>query len=206
MAFPSISLPCVAGQKELFDDVSGIANDTTYYYALFVEYSPGLYTAGKLVKARPFDTSGPVKWAYSTGATAMAPPGIRFTGGNAFVYAVSNDNILHAMEGGLGGGSWPPGWTPYALGAPAQSRPPVLGFAVDAGSPNGVALLGSQDGSVHAVNADTGAPRWVAPIASMVQASPAGNFKGFDPTALDLVLVGTRNSSRGERTGLSRLS
>jgi outer membrane protein assembly factor BamB len=192
---PVVSLLCVAGQKETFDD-SGLTNDTAYYYALFVEYSPGSFTAGKHVKARPFDTTGPVKWAYSTGATAMAPPGLRFSGGNSFVYAVSNDNILHAVEGGPGGGSWPSGWTPYAVGAPVQARPPVLGFAVG-GSPNGVALLGSQDGSVHAVNASSGASEWQTSIATTVQAAPAGNFIAFDPTALDLVLVGTRNSSGG---------
>jgi outer membrane protein assembly factor BamB len=189
---PIVSLPCVAGQKELFDDGS-VVNDTTYYYALFVEYTPGSFTAGKLVKARPFDTSGPVKWAYSTGATSMAPPGMRFAGGSSFVYAVSNDNVLHAVQGGPSGGSWPSGWTPYAVGAPVQARPPVLGFAVGASS-SGVALLGSQDGSVHAVNAATGAPEWQTSIATTVQASPAGNFKGFDPNALDFVLIGTRNA------------
>ncbi len=192
--FPVVSLTCVPGNKESFDDTIGLVNDTTYYYALFVEHAPGFYTPGKFVKARPFDTSGQVKWAYSTGATSMAPPGLRFFGGSAFVYAVSNDNILHAVDGGASGGSWPSGWTPYAVGAPAQSRPPVLGFAVG-GSPRGIALLGSQDGSVHAVNAETGALEWEESIAAMVQAAPAGNFRGFDPTALDLVLVGTRNSS-----------
>ena len=190
---PVVSLACVPGNKELIDD-TGLVNDTTYYYALFVEHALGLYTPGRFVKSRPFDTSGPVKWAYSTGATSMAPPGLRFFGGNTFVYAVSNDDILHAVGGGAGGGSWPAGWTPYAVGAPAQARPPVLGFAVG-GSPHGIALLGSQDGSVHAVNAESGAPEWVESIATMVQAAPAGNFKGFDPTALDFVLVGTRNSS-----------
>jgi outer membrane protein assembly factor BamB len=186
------------GNKEFFDDNLGISNDTTYYYAIFVEHSPGNFVPGpgKRVKARPFDTSGPVKWAYSTAASSMATPGLRFFGGSAYVYAVSNDKILHAMRGGVGGGDWPAGWKPHVLGAPAQARPPVLGFAVGA-SPQGVALLGSQDGSVYAVNAETGALEWSRAIGSMVQAAPAGNFKGggWDPTALDLVLVGTRNSS-----------
>jgi outer membrane protein assembly factor BamB len=190
---PIASLPCVAGQNELVDDTT-VVNDTTYYYALFVEHTAGLFTAGKHVKARPFDTSGPVKWAYSTGATSMAPPGLRFGGGSSFVYVVSNDNILHAVNGGPGGGSWPSGWTPYAVGSPVQARPPVLGFSVGASS-NGIALLGSQDGSVHAVNAATGALEWQTPVAGMVQAAPAGNFSAFDPTALDFVLVGTRNAA-----------
>ncbi len=187
-------LACVPGKGELFDDVAGLSNDTTYYYTLFVEHSTLQFTPGKQVKARPFDTSGRVKWAYSTGATAMAPPGLRFYGGNVFVYAVSNDNVLHAVDGGITGGSWPAGWTPYSVGAPVQARPPVLGFTVG-GAAQGVALLGAQSGSVHAVNAANGQPEWVEPIASMVQAAPAGNFRAFDPSALDLVLVGTRNSS-----------
>ncbi len=191
---PVHSPVCVPGQKVLFDDNAGLFNDTTYFYALFVEHAPLQYTPGKLVKARPFDTSGRVKWAYSTGASSMAPPGLRFFGGNAFVYAASNDNILHAVDGGENGGSWPSGWTPYLIGAPAQARPPVLGFTVGSAL-QGVALLGSQNGSIHAVNADSGAPEWVETIATMVQAAPAGNFKGFDPGALDFVLVGTRNSS-----------
>jgi outer membrane protein assembly factor BamB len=192
--FPVVSLSCVYGKKERVDDVTGISNDTTYFYTLFIEHSPGLYTPGKQIKSRPFNTSGPVKWAYSTGATSMAPPGLRFYGGSAFVYAVSNDNVLHALEGGTSGGVWPSGWTPYAVGAPAQARPPVLGFAVG-GSAKGVALLGSQNGSVHAVNAESGAPEWVQSVSTMVQAAPAGNFKAFDPTALDFVLVGTRTST-----------
>jgi len=196
--FPVVTLPCVWGKKELVDDNTGLSLDTTYCYALFVEHAAG-YTR-KDVKARPFDnTSGPVKWAYSTGAAAMAPPGLRFSGGKAFVYAVSNDYILHAVDGGTGGGSWPAGWIPYAVGAPAQARPPVLGFPVGA-SPNGVALLGSQNGSVHAVNAVRGGdvpPVWVKSIATMVQAAPAGNFTfgGLYPSALDLVFAGTKNSS-----------
>lgn len=195
LALPVLSpYACVAGNKESFDDTTSLLNDTTYHYSIFVESSGGFTTPGKRVKARPFDTSGSVKWAYSTGATAMAPPGLRFHSGSAYVYAVSNDNILHAVRGGAGGGYWPAGWTPYELDAPAQARPPVVNFAVGS-STNGVAFLGSQDGRVHAVNAESGALEWDEPIATMVQAAPAGNFRGFDLTALDFVLVGTRNSS-----------
>jgi outer membrane protein assembly factor BamB len=193
MAFPVLTRACVAGNKEYFDDSAGLNDGDDYFYAIFVEHATG-FTPGKRVKARPFDTSGPVKWAYSTGAASMSPPGLRFSGGSATVYAVSNDSILHSVRGGQTGGDWPAGWTPYALGAPAQSRPPVLGFAVGA-SANGVALLGSQDGRVYAINAVNGTEEWVRPIGSMVQAGPAGNFRGFDPGALDFVLVGTRNSS-----------
>ena len=87
-------------------------NDSTYTYGAFVHDGIGNYSPlpGQLLDARPFDTTGNVKWAYSTGAASMASPGLRFSGG-ATVYAVSNDNILHAIQGGAGfdGGTWPVG-------------------------------------------------------------------------------------------------
>ena len=169
-------------------------NDQTYTYGAFVHDGFGSYSGGELLKARPFDTSGRVKWAYSTAAASMAPPGLRFSGGNATVYAVSNDNILHAIQGSAGGGTWPVGWTPYRLGGPAQARPPVVPFAVGSAT-NGVAFLGSQDGNVYAINADDGSKTWSENIATMVQASPGGNFFAYDPLAKDVVLVGTRNSA-----------
>ncbi len=172
-------------------------NDSTYTYGAFVHDGIGNYSPlpGQLLDARPFDTTGNVKWAYSTGAASMASPGLRFSGG-ATVYAVSNDNILHAIQGGAGfdGGTWPVGWTPHRLGGPAQARPPVVAFAVGSAT-NGVAFLGSQDGNVYAINADNGSETWSKNIATMVQAAPGGNFVAYDGTAKDLVLVGTRNSA-----------
>ncbi|GMR22861.1 MAG: hypothetical protein BMS9Abin37_1238 [Acidobacteriota bacterium] len=186
------------GKDSIVDDDGGVglANNTTYCYVAYVD-ADGLdttFSSGKQVKARPFDTSGRVKWAYSTAAASMAPPGLRFSGGNATVYAVSNDSILHAIQGGAGGGSWPVGWTPRRLGGPAQARPPVLPFTVGSAA-NGVALLGSQDGNVYAINADDGSQTWSQNIATMVQAAPAGNFLFYDALAKDVVLVGTRNSA-----------
>ncbi len=173
----------------------GVTNGITYHYAIFVLDGIG-NTPGKFLTARPFATAGPGKWAYSTGATTMAPPGLRFKTGIAYVYAVSNDSILHAMNGGLvaPAGTWPVGWTPFKSGAPVQSRPPVVAFPVG-GATDGVALLGSQDGAVYAVDANTGLEEWSQTIAPMVLASPAGNFKAFDLGADDIVLVGTRDSA-----------
>ena len=192
----------VGGPKRLVLDP--VANGTTYHYGIFAEYPGPVTTPGKRLTARPFPTSGPVKWAYSTGAASLAPPGLRFYGGSAFVYAVSNDSVLHAMQGGDGptSGLWPSGWTPFPMLAPAQARPPVLGFPVG-GASQGAALLGSQDGNVYAVDAGTGAREWARPIATMVQAAPAGNFLAFHPLALDFVLIGTRDA--GGPNGLAAL-
>ncbi len=78
-----------------------LPNGTTYYYTAFVSNGLGTYSDGKSVRATPFDASGPVKWGYSTGATSLAPPGVRpGTLGNGAIYAVSNDRVAHAMNVG----------------------------------------------------------------------------------------------------------
>jgi photosystem II stability/assembly factor-like uncharacterized protein/outer membrane protein assembly factor BamB len=192
---PVVSYPCAGleGTSVAVGETS-LSNDTDYYYAAFVNTGSG-FTPGKFVKTRPFDTSGPVKWAYSTGATSMAPPGLRLAGGDTYVYIVSNDGILHALRGGAvtASGGWIAGYLPYDAGAPVQTRPPVVPFAVAGAS--GAAFLGSQDGRVHAVDAVDGSLEWSRSIATTVQAAPAGHFVGFDPLASDLLLVGTRNAS-----------
>ena len=186
-------VPCggLAGTKGSLVD-SPLSNGTTYFYSAYVDHGSG-YTAGKFVKARPFDTPVTVHWAYSTGAASMAPPGLRFQPPDSFVYAVSNDSILHSMRGGASGGDWPGPWKPYKLGGPAQARPPVVSFSVGGG--NGAAFLGSQDGRAYAVDVVNGSLKWDEPLASMLQAAPAGHFQYYNPAAFDLVLVGTRNGS-----------
>jgi outer membrane protein assembly factor BamB len=190
------AFPCLpGGSKQLVTDPLAIDNTPTGYGA-FVDTGSG-FTAGVKLVARSFDEATTnVRWAYSTRAVSMAPPALRFSGGKSFVYAVSNDSILHAMQGGqaVTGGQWPTGWIPFVLGAPAQSRPPVLSIPVGPLA-NGAALLGSQDGQVYAVDAVNGSLGWKTPVASMVQAAPAGHFSAFLGTARDRILAGTRNSS-----------
>ncbi len=182
------------GQKQDVIDGSPV-NGTKYHYAIFVEYGAAMFTAGKFLRARPFNSlPGPVKWAYSTGAASMAPPGLRFFAGVAYVYAVSNDGVLHSVNGDGTGGDWPAGWIPFALGAPAQARPPVVPFAVG-GATSGAAFVGAQNGVVYAVDAVSGMEEWSQSIASMVQAAPAGNFLFYNALAKDLILVGTRSAS-----------
>jgi hypothetical protein len=195
VSLPVRNDPCLAaGARDSVVDPFSPANGTLYDYAAFVEYGGGFYTAGQFVKARPMDTVGPpgtpVQWAYSTGAATMAPPGLRISSGFSYVYAVSNDYILHSMKGGSTGGDWPSSWKPYELGGPAQSRPPVLTLAVG-GAASGAALLGSQDGSVYVIDAVDGSLEWKRPIASRVQAAPAGHFGAG---TFNIVIVGTRET------------
>lgn len=165
---------------------SSLTNDTTVYYTAFVNDGSGNFSAARTVSGRPQLTSGALAWIYNTGATAMAPPGI------GSVYGVSNDRNFHSMAtGGAGAGQWPATWTPMAMNAPAQSRPPIVPLAI-AGQKT--AFLGSLDGYAYAVNADTGAQIWAssAQLGDMVIAAPAGIFAAFGAT-VDLVMVGTRN-------------
>ncbi len=165
----------------------GLANGTTYYYSAFVDNGSGEYSSRMTVSARPFDTSGSVRWAYSTGASALAPPGI----GGA-VYGVANDRVLHSMDPG-GVGMWPSGWTPVAMNGPSQSRPPIV--PIPLGGATKVAFLGSQDGRVYAVNADSGGQIWVSPaLGGMIQAAPAGMYTAFG-LPWDLLMIGTRNAA-----------
>ena len=182
--------PCVLGQKLSVVD-PGLNNDQLYGYAIFVEDSGGGLTPPQYVKARPFAV-GTRRWGYSTGAASLAAPGLRFQTPDSFVYAVSNDSILHSMVGGLSGGMWPGLWTPRALGAPAQTRPPVVGFAVGSPAVDPAAFLGAQDGKIYAVNAVDGTITWTTSIGPMVQAAPAGHFSAYLGGAHDLVITGTR--------------
>ena len=163
-----------------------LTNDTTYYYSTFVDNGSGEYSARKTVSARPFDSSGNVTWAYSTGASALAPPGI------GSVYGVANDRVFHSMDTGSSG-VWPAGWTPLAMNGPAQSRPPVVPIAL--GGATKVSFLGSQDHRVYAVDANTGGSLWSSPdLGAIIQGAPAGIFTAFGG-AYDLILVGTRNGA-----------
>ena len=173
-------------------------NGTTYYFAAYV-HNGSAYSSGKTVAARPFDTSGAVKWAYSTGATALAPPGVNPGAiGAGGVYAVSNDRNLHATNPSAAGGDWPRGggytWEPMAMNGPAQDRPAVVPTELVSGAAE-VAFVGSQDGYVYAADAETGAPLWTsASLGEVVQAAPSAMFTAYGGD-YDLVFAATRSAT-----------
>jgi len=182
------------GAKDFTVD-PGLTHDKTYCYVAFVDANGNdtNFSTGLTVKARPFDaTATQVKWAYSMGATSMAAPGIRIEGpALSTVYQVSNDNILHRMNGGPLGGDWPAAWKPYRLSGASQIRPPIYPYAVQTAP--AAAFVTSQDGTVYAIDAEVGSELWNQPAGGSVTGAPAGHFSGFHPAGTDLVLFGTRD-------------
>ena len=169
------------GQHDEFLHTS-LTNGTSYYYSAFVQ-AAGQFSAAKQVWARPFDTSGPSKWAYSTAASALAPAGI------GSVYGVSNDRTLHSMSSGISGGDWPSSWTPLAMNGSVQHRPGV-------GTVAGIkrTLLASQDGSVYMVNAATGGLIWSYDTGMLLQGAPSAVLSQYGGS-YDLMFAGTREAS-----------
>ena len=152
-----------------------------------------LVSPGRFVRGRPFDTTGAVKWAFSTGGFSVTPP----TVGGAGILATSNDLAVHAMARGPAGGEWPAGWLPFQVGGPVQSRSPVVPLTF--GGANPVVFLGAQDGYVYSLDAILGGsaalPPWPARnLGAVVQGAPAGIFTGF-LGAYDYLLVGTRDAA-----------
>jgi outer membrane protein assembly factor BamB len=180
-----------------------MVNGRQYCYRIWTVLGVSSYAAGTTTHTRPFDNSvgqpgERIEWAYTTGASSVAAPGL---GGNV-VLAVSNDHFVHAMVrgSGTGAGLWPSGYVARLLGGPAQERPPLLPLAVVPGSTN-FTLLGSQDGSVYAVDAQRGGIKWKTPLlpaGTEVQAAPSVFLAGFGaPFGIDfnVVVVGTRNGA-----------
>jgi hypothetical protein len=173
----------------------GLVLDTAYCYAVFVRVGSS-WSGGRTVKARPFDAeTGPVKWAYSTGATSVVPPVV----GKFGILVMSNDRTLHALTRGAAGGAWPAGWVPRSLTGVAHSRSPIVPFGTDsmvyAGS--SVLFAGDDAGDVHAFDAQTGAPKRapVTPSATATITGAPGALLAQYGGVRDLLLVGTRSTS-----------
>jgi hypothetical protein len=176
---------------------SGLVNGVAHCYSAFVEQGGPAFGDAKSTKGTPFDTSGPAKWSYATGASSMAPPGLSVKpgapgGGN--VYVGSGDGLVHGMVRGVGASSglWPAGWTPAILGPVVQHRPAVVATSLIGGSTR-VSFVAAQDGTINAIDADTGQVRWSTSIGSGAQGAPAGMFTAFGGNT-DQILAGTRNS------------
>ena len=172
---------------------AGVSVDTAYCYAVFVYESTNVpqWSPGRVVKARAFDSDpGPVKWAYSTGATAVAPPVV----GKYGILAMSNDRTVHEVTRGSTGGTWPAGWVPRSLTGVAHSRSPVVPFAAGVfASADAVLFVGDDPGDVHAVDTQTGQAAWGAtPLAGATITGAPGAILQQYGAVRDLVLVGTR--------------
>jgi len=187
-----------AGQHDTCS-ASSLTNGVPLYFSTFAR-NGSLYSGARTTLSRPFDTSGKVKWAFSTGAASLTPPGL-WPGavGVGQVLAVSNDRTLYAMNPTTGatGGEWPAGWIPLAMNGPSQDRPGMVPFTV--GGASRVIYLSSQDGKVYCVNADTGAQLWASSNAGdMLQGSPSAVFTAYGGAANHL-FAGTRNAGADNR-------
>lgn len=188
-----------AGAYDTYTDTTA-ANGTKYYYTAFANNGSDVFSGGVNAWARPFATTGQVKWAYSSAASSLAPtgvlPGAIGVGGT---WAVSNDRLLHGMNPTATGGDWPRtapySWTPMAMNGPAQGRPPIVPTTAvpDASQ---VVFLGSEDGHAYAANAQTGAALWQSPVAlaNILLASPSGMFTDFGGS-WNLLFIGSRDAT-----------
>jgi outer membrane protein assembly factor BamB len=159
--------------------------DRQYCYSIWLEYG-GMYSARSELSARPFDSTGSVKWKYYTGMTAMAPP----TVGVDAVIVPSNDKHIHAMRrdpASPDAGTWPAmPWRPALLESPVQHRVPVIPLPG-----GGRAFVSTANGWVHAVDTASGDLLWSTPLPEgAALGAPAGIFTAFSG-AYDYVLVGT---------------
>jgi hypothetical protein len=184
---------CPADDTDSFPDTVNLANGTKYYYSGFIKVGATTFSPVRNVIGRPFDhTAGKVKWAFHTGATAMGHVGIRVQAGSGALYVLSNDSRVYVLHGGPAGGTWFASSKPYPLGLPAQSRPPVVPFAVGA-APNGAAFVTSQDGSIYTLDAETLAAVWTTAVtgANGLNGAASGIFFGFSGP-VNQVFAGTR--------------
>jgi hypothetical protein len=188
-----------AGQLQIWPHPSPPPN-TTFCYSVFALY-PGPTAEIARVKTRTFDATGTVAWLYASGSGtgSVVPPTI----GQDAIYTTDNVGILHALtRGTTGGGLWPGGWNPVALGKPTQNRSAVV--PVPGASPR--LLLGTDGGGVHSVDARFGNVIWsrssnfgsALPSSGGVQAQPAALLKQFGGNN-DMVLVGTNFTTPNNR-------
>ncbi len=188
----------------------GLTNGDNWHYAAYVNDTlgcGGAWSSPRFIVGTPVNTSTPVQWTYATGMTSMAPPGLSWSTSapsGRSVFSVSNNRALHGTNAGNlvpSSGFWPTNWVPFALGGPAQGRPPIVDM-LPIGPSGIIAFVGSQDGHVYAIDAESSLQVWKAgplgPAGSLIQAAPAGIFTRFGGP-FDKILVGTRNTSTGNQ-------
>ncbi|PYQ17762.1 MAG: hypothetical protein DMF79_16730, partial [Acidobacteria bacterium] len=122
------------------------------------------------------------------------PPG----NGIGAIQAAFQDDSLHSMLKGASGGTWPALWFPLSMNGPSQGRPSTIVPPAPILGASRLIFLGSQGGSVYAIDADTGSPIWNPPLplpapVAPVQAGPSGYFTFFGGTK-DHIVVGTRQA------------
>ena len=179
---PPAVLPVVPGTVQSLNVPVALNPDFEYCYSVWIGYPGPPYSAVASVSARPYDSTGKVKWKLFSGGSALAQPAV----GMDAVVAPSNDSMLHSMVRGGGGGPWPAPWLPVHLGAVSQHRTAIVPLG-------GVsrAFVATQDGRVHAIDTMNGGLLWSTQLPEgAALAAPAGIFTAFSGP-WDYLLVGT---------------
>jgi hypothetical protein len=174
-------------------DHTGLAFNTAYCYALFVEES-SVWSAGRVVKARPFNAeTAKIKYAYATGGTAVAPPVV----GQFGVLVMSNDRTVHALTRGSAGGDWPASFTPRALTGVAHSRSPVVPLVAPVNGASALLFAADDQGDAVAMNAELGTFAWgpVTPSATVTMTGAPGAILQQYGGPADLILIGSRHNN-----------
>ena len=196
--------------KVTFTDVS-VSNGTTSSYSLFsyTGASPVLYSSGKDIPSRPFNSPAGIKWVFSSGGITLSTPGVRPLSGSpqvpGAVYTTSNTRNIDAMNLGPSGGDWPSTWTPFAMNAPAPNRAVSnnLTSTLVGGSKHPV-FAGSSDGRVYAVDGLTGALLWASPVlGDYITAPPSTMFGEIHAGAPNLIMVGANSATGNKFYGLN---
>ena len=186
--FVLVPPPVMPGTTQSLNVPIALNPDFEYCYSIWIEYPGPVFSVVATVNARPYDSTGKVKWKQFSGASMLATPSV----GLDAVVAPSNDALLHSMARSAAGGPWPVPWLPVRLGAVSQHRTPIVPLG-------GVsrAFIATQDGRVHAVNTLNGALLWSAQLPEgAAQGAPAGIFTAFGG-AWDYLLVGTSSGGVG---------
>ncbi len=178
-----------------------LVNGLTYHYAAFAYDNSFNYSSGVVTKGLP--RSGLLfKWAYTTAAATLAPPGVV---AETYVVSSGNDGVVHRMAEADGTrGSW----SPAPIGAPVQARPTVGDLAYP-GTGDPTAYLAAQDGTLARVDLVTGAVDAArnaladAGCTGTLQSSPVVSLDAIDDNANpndDRVVVTTRCPSSDNAT------
>ncbi len=172
---------------------AGVYNDTEYYFTSWIYYFfPGItgLSVPLHCRARPYSGPTEIPWVFSTGASSLAPTGIR--PGEA-IFTVSNDRSLHSVDAGVTGGRWSNEWKPVAMNGPAQARPAPVPFSTTTiGGAAEVIFVSSEDGHVYAFDTVSGRELWRSPkLGDTVVAATSGILTDFGGSQ-DVILVGSR--------------
>jgi len=180
------------GQHDMFIH-EGLEDDIIYYYSGFGvtgDFNAYHYSAVNSFMAFPSAAISPthiVKWGFHTGASALTPPGL------GSLFALTNTKGIFSLSWGPDGGAWITGSSPLAMTGPVQARPPVINLTTPIGGATKVVFVGVSDGTVLAMDGDTGEEIWTSADFGTFTAAPAGVFADLGGS-FNLVLIGTRNA------------